>query len=146
VPTRGGTARAWASGVATSCFGGLIASRCKTAAPSGAGGLFSNDRFDIDPGAQTATYPPGSAPRSAHRNGDSSGIAYIGPARAGCGLRARWAHSKAGRIAGRRARVRGTPRVDADFSVLAGVVNLGPPRQVSDSSTLTAGTWTVATA
>jgi hypothetical protein len=147
-----------------------IASRCKTAAPSAAGGLFPKDRFDIDLGAQTATCPAGvSSPIRPARNGDGSGVAYFGQACAGCRLRAQCTNSKAGRTVavgpheqaltdararqadpawgtdyranrpkverklghlmrrrhgGRRARVRGGQRVDADFRLLAGAANL----------------------
>ncbi|HEY6422597.1 MAG TPA: hypothetical protein VIY28_04975, partial [Pseudonocardiaceae bacterium] len=36
-----------------------IESRCKTQAPTAAGGLFSKDRFDIDLGAGAVTCPGG---------------------------------------------------------------------------------------
>jgi Transposase DDE domain/Transposase domain (DUF772) len=147
-----------------------IADRCKTQAPTAAGGLFSKGRFDIDLGAQTATCPAGvSSPIRPARNGDGSGIAYFGQACAGCGLRAQCTNSNAGRTVaigpheqaltdararqtepawvtdyrgtrpkverklahlmrrrhgGRRARVRGTDRVDADFRLLAAATNL----------------------
>jgi IS5 family transposase len=147
-----------------------IASRCKTQAPSSAGGLFSKDRFDIDLDALSVSCPAGesTAIRLA-RAGDGSGIAYFGPACAGCRLRAQCTGAKNGRTiavgvhervlaqartqqadpawlsdyratrpkverklghlmrrrhGGRRARVRGTDRVDADFRLLAAAVNL----------------------
>ena len=147
-----------------------IESRCKTQAPTAAGGMFSKDCFDIDLGAQTATCPAGvSAPIRPARSGDGSGVVYFGQACAGCSLRAQCSTAKAGRTisigaheqaladararqadpawvadyratrpkverklghlmrrkhGGRRARVRGTDRVDADFRFLAGAVNL----------------------
>ena len=150
--------------------GAGIESRCKTQAPTAAGGLFSKDRFGIDVAAMTATCPAGvSAPIRAPRNGDGGGIAYFGQACAGCSLRSQCTTAKAGRTVsvgpheqaladararqtdpawvadyratrpkverklghlmrrrhgGRRARVRGTDRVDADFRFLAGAVNL----------------------
>jgi len=72
-----------------------IASRCKTQAPTAAGGLFPKDRFDIDLGAQTATSPAGvTAPIRPARGGDGSGIAYFGQARAGCLLRAQCSEAR----------------------------------------------------
>jgi hypothetical protein len=147
-----------------------IESRCKTQASTAAGGLFSKDRFAVDLGARTVTCPAGvtAAIRPA-RSGDGSGIAYFGPACAGCPLRAQCSSAKAGRTisigayeqaladararqtdpawiadyratrpkaerklghlmrrrhGGRRARVRGTDRVEADFRFLAGAVNV----------------------
>jgi hypothetical protein len=147
-----------------------IESRCKTQAPTAAGGLFSKDRFDIDLKAATATCPAGvSAPFRFARSGDGSAIAYFGPGCAGCPLRAQCTTAKEGRSVrigpheqaltdararqadpawvadyratrpkverklgqlmrrkhgGRRARVRGTERVDTDFRFLAGAVNI----------------------
>jgi hypothetical protein len=147
-----------------------IESRCKTQAPTAAGGLFPKDRFDIDLGAQTASCPAGvTAPIRPARSGDGSGIAYFGRACAGCLLRAQCTTAKQGRSVsigpheqtladararqanpdwvadyratrpkverklghlmrrrhgGRRARVRGTDRVDADFRFLAAAANL----------------------
>jgi hypothetical protein len=147
-----------------------IESRCKTQAPTAAGGLFSKDRFDIDLQIGTATCPAGitTSFRFA-RSGHGSGIAYFGPSCTGCPLRAQCTTAKNGRSVcigpyeqvladararqadpawvadyratrpkverklghlmrrkhgGRRARVRGTERVDADFRFLAGAVNL----------------------
>jgi hypothetical protein len=147
-----------------------IGSRCKTQAPTAAGGMFSKDRFAIDLGAQTVSCPNGvtTSIRPARR-GDGSGIAYFGQACAGCPLRAQCSTAKGGRTiavgaheqaladarvrqadtawvadyratrpkverklghlmrrrhGGRRTRVRGTDRVDADFRFLAGAVNL----------------------
>ena len=147
-----------------------IESRCKTQAPTAAGGLFSKDWFDIDLQAGTATCPAGvTAPFRFARSGDGSGIAYFGPGCVGCPLRAQCTTAKEGRSVsigpheqaltdararqadpawvadyratrpkverklghlmrrkhgGRRARVRGTERVDADFRFLAGAQNL----------------------
>jgi Transposase DDE domain len=145
-----------------------IESRCKTQAPTAAGGLFSKDRFAIDLDAQTVTCPAGhtAAIRAATAGG---GTAYFGPRCAGCPLRAQCTSAAGGRSVsigpfeqaladararqtdpawitdyrgtrpkverklghlmrrrhgGRRARVRGTTRVDADFRLLAAAVNL----------------------
>ena len=146
-----------------------IESRCKTQAPTAAGGLFPKDRFDIDLDAHTATCPAGvTAPIRAARSGDGSGIAYFGQACAGCLMRAQCTTAKQGRSVsigpheqaladararqadpgwaadyratrpkverklghlmrrkhgGRRARVRGIDRVDADFRLLAAAIN-----------------------
>lgn len=145
-----------------------IEDRCKTQAPTAAGGLFSKDRFTIDLGAGTVGCPGGiTAPIRPARVG--GGTAYFGPACAACPLRAQcttaaggrtvslgpheqaltdararqadpaWvadyrgtrpkverklAHLVRRRHGGRRARVRGTARVDADFGLLAAAVNL----------------------
>jgi hypothetical protein len=145
-----------------------ISSRCKTQAPTAAGGLFSKDRFDIDLAAQTVTCPAGNtaAIRAAKTGG---GTAYFGAVCAQCPLRAQCTTAAGGRSVsvgaheqaladararqsdpawvadyrgtrpkverklghlmrrrhgGRRARVRGTARVDADFRLLAAAVNL----------------------
>jgi hypothetical protein len=145
-----------------------IESRCKTQAPTAAGGRFGKDRFDIDldtgavgcPGGVTTPIRPATA---------GGGIAYFGsacqarPLRPQCttatggrtvsigpheqtltDARARQAdpawiadyratrpkverklgHLMRRRHGGRQARVRGTIRVDADFRLLAGAVNL----------------------
>src|SRR5690348_16327513 len=66
-----------------------IESRCKTQAPTAAGGLFSKDRFGIDLQACTATCPAAvTTPFRFARNGDGSGIAYFGSVCAECPLRA----------------------------------------------------------
>jgi Transposase DDE domain/Transposase domain (DUF772) len=145
-----------------------IESRCKTQAPTTAGGRFGKDRFDIDldtgavgcPGGATTPIRPATA---------GGGIAYFGTACQACPLRARCTTATGGRTVsigpheqaltdararqtdpawiadyratrpkverklghlmrrrhgGRRARVRGTDRVDADFRLLAGAVNI----------------------
>ena len=145
-----------------------IESRCKTQAPTAAGGLFSKDRFTIDLSAQTVRCPAGNtAPIRAARTG--GGTAYFGAMCARCPLRTHCSTATAGRTitvgahehaladartrqtdpawiadyrstrpkierklghlmrrrhGGRRARVRGTQRVDADFRLLAAAVNL----------------------
>ena len=145
-----------------------IASRCKTQAPTAAGGLFPKDRFAIDLAAQTVRCPAGNTtPIQAART--AGGTAYFGAACAGCPLRAQCTTAADGRTikigpyeqaladararqtdptwiadyrstrpkierklghlmrrrhGGRRARVRGTARVDADFRLLATAVNL----------------------
>jgi hypothetical protein len=145
-----------------------IESRCKTQAPTAAGGLFSKDRFDIDLGARTVRCPAGNtAPIRAACTG--GGTASFGAVCAQCPLRAQCTTAAAGRTisvgpheqaladararqsdpgwiadyrstrpkierklghlmrrrhGGRRARVRGTVRVDADFRLLAAAVNL----------------------
>jgi Transposase DDE domain/Transposase domain (DUF772) len=145
-----------------------IESRCKTQAPTAAGGLFSKDRFAIDLDAQTVRCPAGNtAPIRAARTG--GGTACFGPICQSCPLRAQCTTATAGRTitvgaheqaladartrqtdpawiadyrstrpkierklghlmrrrhGGRRARVRGTQRVDADFGLLAAAVNL----------------------
>jgi hypothetical protein len=145
-----------------------IESRCKTQAPTAAGGLFSKDRFAIDLGAQTVRCPAGNtAPIRAARAG--GGTAHFGAVCVQCPLRAQCTTAAAGRTitvgaheqaladararqtdpawiadyrgtrpkierklghlmrrrhGGRRARVRGTPRVDADFRLLAAAANL----------------------
>jgi Transposase DDE domain len=169
--------------------GAGIESRCKTQAPTAAGGLFSKDRFDIDLKAGTATCPAGvTAPFRFARSGDGSGIVYFGPGCAGCPLRAQCTTAKEGRSVrigpheqaltdararqadpawvadyratrpkverklghlmrrkhgGRRARVRGTERVDADFRFLAGAVNLA--RMATLGVRRTTHGWAVAT-
>jgi Transposase DDE domain/Transposase domain (DUF772) len=166
-----------------------IESRCKTQAPTAAGGLFSKDRFGIDLGAQTVTCPAGFAtPIRPARSGDGSGTAYFGPVCAGCPLRAQCTTAKGGRTisvgaheqaladararqtdpawvadyratrpkverklghlmrrrhGGRRARVRGTDRVDTDFRFLACAVNLA--RLATLGLHATAHGWAVAT-
>jgi hypothetical protein len=144
-----------------------IESRCKTQAPTAAGGLFSKDQFDVDLGAGAVICPAGvSAPiRPAAAGG---GTAYVAQACATCPLRAQCTTAAGGRTisigpyeqtltdararqsdpawiadyrgtrpkverklshlmrrrhGGRRARVRGTARVDADFRLLAAAVN-----------------------
>jgi DDE family transposase len=144
-----------------------IESRCKTQAPTAAGGLFSKDRFDVDLGAGAVICPAGvSAPiRPAAAGG---GTASFAQACAECPLRAQCTTAAGGRTisigpyeqtltdararqadpawvadyrgtrpkverklghlmrrrhGGRRARVRGTARVDADFRLLAAAVN-----------------------
>ena len=78
--------------------GAGIESRCKTQAPTAAGGLFSKDRFDIDLQAGTATCPAGvTTPFRFARSGDGSGIAYFGPVCAACPLRAQCTTAKGGR-------------------------------------------------
>jgi DDE family transposase/transposase-like protein DUF772 len=145
-----------------------IESRCKTQAPTTAGGLFSKDRFAIDLGAQTVHCPAGNtAPLRAARGG--GGTASFGPVCARCPLRAQCTTAAGGRTitvgpheqaladaraqqadpawiadyrdtrpkverklghlmrrthGGRRARVRGTARIDADFRLLAAAINL----------------------
>ena len=135
-----------------------IESRCKTQAPTAAGGLFSKDRFAIDLDAQTVRCPAGNtAPIRAARTG--GGTACFGPICQSCPLRAQCTTATAGRTitvgaheqaladartrqtdpawiadyrstrpkierklghlmrrrhGGRRARVRGTQRVDAE--------------------------------
>jgi hypothetical protein len=75
-----------------------IESRCKTQAPTAAGGLFPKDRFDIDLGAHTATCPAGvTAPVRPARSGEDSGIAYFGRACAGCLIRGQCTTAKQGR-------------------------------------------------
>jgi Transposase DDE domain/Transposase domain (DUF772) len=144
-----------------------IEDRCKTQAPTAAGGLFSKDRFDIDLGTGAVSCPGGiTAPIRPARVG--GGTAYFGPACAACPLRAQCTTAAGGRTVsvgpheqaltdararqadpawvadyrgtrpkverklghlmrrrhgGRRARVRGTARVDADFGLLAAAVN-----------------------
>jgi hypothetical protein len=144
-----------------------IESRCKTQAPTAAGGRFSKDRFDINLGAGTVGCPGGvTTPiRPARAVG---GMAYFGTACAGCPLRAQYATAPGGRTinigpheraltdararqtdpawiadyratrpkvgrklahlmrrrhGGRRARVHGTTRVEADSRLLAAAVN-----------------------
>jgi hypothetical protein len=168
--------------------GAGIESRCKTQAPTAAGGLFSTDRFGVDLGAQAVICPAGvSASIRPARNGDGSGIAYFAASCAGCPLRAQCTTAKGGRTisigaheqaltdararqadpawgadyratrpkverklghlmrrrhGGRRARVRGTDRVDADFRLLAGAVNLA--RLAALRLCGTSGGWAVA--
>jgi hypothetical protein len=148
-----------------------IESRCKTQAPTAAGGRFSKDRFDINLdaglGAGTVGCPGGvTTPIRPARSG--GGMAYFGTACQACPLRAQCTTATGGRTinigpheqtltdararqtdpawiadyratrpkverklghlmrrrhGGRRARVRGTDRVDADFRLLAGAVN-----------------------
>jgi hypothetical protein len=166
--------------------GAGIVSRCKTQAPTAAGGLFPKDRFDIDLGAGTATCPAGvSAPIRPARAG--GGTTYFGSACVRCSLRAQCTAAKEGRSVsigpheqaladararqadpgwitdyratrpkverklghlmrrkhgGRRARVRGTERVDADFRFLAGAVNMA--RMAVLGARRTAHGWAVA--
>jgi hypothetical protein len=145
-----------------------IVSRCKTQAPTAAGGLFSKDRFDVDLGAQTVRCPAGNTTtiRAARAGG---GTAYFGAVCTQCPLRAQCTTAAGGRTisigpheqaladararqadpvwiadyratrpkverklghlmrrrhGGRRARVRGTTRVDADFRLLAAAYNI----------------------
>jgi len=145
-----------------------IADRCKTQAPTAAGGLFSKDRFGIDLDAGAVTCPGGiTAPIRPARAG--GGTAYFASACPPCPLRTQCTTAAGGRTVsvgpheqtltdararqadpawvadyrgtrpkverklghlmrrrhgGRRARVRGTTRVDADFRLLAAAVNL----------------------
>ena len=149
-----------------------IADRCKTQAPTAAGGLFSKDQFNIDLAADLgagAVCCPGGVTAVIRPAKGGGGTAYFGSACAGCPLRAQcttaaggrtisigpheqtltdararqtdpaWAadyrgtrpkverklaHLMRRRHGGRRARVRGTARVDADFRLLAAAVNL----------------------
>jgi hypothetical protein len=152
-----------------------IESRCKTQAPTAAGGRFSKDRFDINLGTDpdtgldvgTVSCPGGvTTPIRPARAG--GGMAYFGTACKACPLRAQCTTATGGRTinigpyeqtltdararqtdpawgadyratrpkverklghlvrrrhGGRRARVRGTSRVDADFRLLAAAVN-----------------------
>ena len=145
-----------------------IEDRCKTQAPTAAGGLFSKDRFGIDLDAGAVTCPGGiTAPIRPARAG--GGTAYFASACPQCPLRTQCTTAAGGRTVsvgpheqtltdararqadpawvadyrgtrpkverklghlmrrrhgGRRARVRGTARVDADFRLLAAAVNL----------------------
>ena len=145
-----------------------IEDRCKTQAPTAAGGLFSKDRFGIDLDAGAVTCPGGiTAPIRPARAG--GGTAYFASACPGCPLRTQCTTAAGGRTVsvgpheqtltdararqadpawvadyrgtrpkverklghlmrrrhgGRRARVRGTARVAADFRLLAAAVNL----------------------
>jgi hypothetical protein len=145
-----------------------IEDRCKTQAPTAAGGLFSKDRFGIDLDAGAVTCPGGiTAPIRPARAG--GGTAYFASACPQCPLRAQCTTAAGGRTVsvgpheqtltdararqadpawvadyrgtrpkverklghlmrrrhgGRRARVRGTARVAADFRLLAAAVNL----------------------
>jgi hypothetical protein len=162
-----------------------IEDRCKTQAPTAAGGLFSKDRFDIDLGAGAVTCPGGvTIPiRPACTGGDTAYFAQACircPLHAQCTTAARgrtvsvglheqalaeararqtapdWltdyrgtrpkierklAHLMRRRHGGRRARVRGTSRVDADFRLLAAATNLA--RLAVLGLTGTAGGWAV---
>ena len=145
-----------------------ITDRCKTQAPTAAGGLFSKDRFGIDLDAGAVTCPGGiTAPIRPARAG--GGTAYFASACPQCPLRTQCTTAAGGRTVsvgpheqtltdararqadpawiadyrgtrpkverklghlmrrrhgGRRARVRSTTRVDADFRLLAAAVNL----------------------
>ena len=145
-----------------------INDRCKTQAPTAAGGLFSKDRFGIDLDAGAVTCPGGiTAPIRPARAG--GGTAYFASACPQCPLRTQCTTAAGGRTVsvgpheqtltdararqadpawvadyrgtrpkverklghlmrrrhgGRRARVRGTARVAADFRLLAAAVNL----------------------
>jgi hypothetical protein len=145
-----------------------IESRCKTQAPTAAGGMFRKDRFEIDLGVGSVTCPNGvSVAIRSHKDG--SGAAYFGSACADCPLRQECTNSPGGRTigisrhegslgrararqkdpgwiadyratrpkverkighlmrrrhGGRRARMRGSQRVAADFSLLAAAANL----------------------
>jgi hypothetical protein len=146
-----------------------IKDRCKTQAPTAAGGKFGKDRFDIDIDLDhgTVTCPAGqTAPL---RRAKPGRMAYFGDACTGCPLREKCTNSNSGRTVyvgpyeeqlarararqrdpawqadyratrpkverkiahltrrrhgGRRARVRGTTKVAADFALLAAAVNL----------------------
>ena len=145
-----------------------IEDRCKTQAPTAAGGLFSKDHFRIDLDAGAVTCPGGiTAPIRPARAG--GGTAYFASACPQCPLRTQCTTAAGGRTVsvgpheqtltdararqadpawvadyrgtrpkverrlghlmrrrhgGRRARVRSTTRVDADFRLLAAAVNL----------------------
>ena len=152
-----------------------IESRCKTQAPTAAGGRFSKDRFDInlgtdpDTGLDVGTVGcPGGVTTPIRPARAGGGMAYFGTACQACPLRAQCTTATGGRTinigpheqtltdararqtdpawiadyratrpkverklghlmrrrhGGRRARVRGTTRVDADFRLLAAAVN-----------------------
>jgi hypothetical protein len=152
-----------------------IESRCKTQAPTAAGGRFSKDRFDInldtdpDTGLDVGTVScPGGVTTPIRPARAGGGMAYFGTACQACPLRAQCTTATGGRTinigpyeqtltdararqtdpawvadyratrpkverklghlmhrrhGGRRARVRGTSRVDADFRLLAAAVN-----------------------
>jgi hypothetical protein len=148
-----------------------IESRCKTQAPTAAGGRFGKDRFDISLGTDLDTGTvscPGGVTTPIRPATAGGGIAYFGSACQACPLRAQCTTATGGRTVsigpheqtlteararqadpawiadyrgtrpkverklghlmrrrhgGRRARVRGTDRVDADFQLLAAAVN-----------------------
>lgn len=149
-----------------------IESRCKTQAPTAAGGRFSKNRFDINLGTDLDTGTvscPGGVSTPIRPASAGGGMAYFGSACQGCPLRAQCTTAAAGghtinigpheqtptdararqidpawvadyratrpkverklghlmrrRDGGRRARVRDTSRLDADFRLLAAAVN-----------------------
>jgi hypothetical protein len=163
-----------------------IESRCKTQAPTAAGGMFRKDRFEIDLGVGSVTCPNGvSVAIRSHKDG--SGAAYFASACADCPLRPECTNSPGGRTigisrhegslgrararqkdpgwiadyrstrpkverkighlmrrrhGGRRARMRGSQRVAADFSLLAAAANLAR-LAVLGMYWHPAGAWTV---
>jgi hypothetical protein len=145
-----------------------IDSRCKTQAPTAAGGLFTKDRFDVDLEAGTVCCPNG-VTVEIRRHKDGSGVAYFSDACIACPLREQCTTAAGGRTigisrheealsrartrqadpdwiadyratrpkverklahlmrrkhGGRRARVRGRDKVNADFNLLAAAANL----------------------
>ena len=76
-----------------------IESKCKTQQPTTTGGLFTEDRFDIDLDDDTVTCPAGnSAP--IRRAGDGAGTASFGQACTGCPLREQCTKAAGGRSIG----------------------------------------------
>jgi hypothetical protein len=125
-----------------------IASGCKTQSPTATGDLFTKDRFDIDLGAGTASFGPsctdcplrdrcttaaGGRTISVGRHEDALARARDRQKDAAWGadyratrpkVERKLAHLMRRRHGGRRARVRGRPKVDADFNLLAAATNL----------------------
>lgn len=99
--------------------GAGIESRCKTQPPTAAGGMFTKDRFGIDLQAGTVTCPSGAA-ATIRRDTHGDGTAGFGSACRGCPLRAQCTAA----AAGRRARMRGRDKIDADFNLLAAAHNI----------------------
>jgi hypothetical protein len=163
-----------------------IASGCKTASPTAAGGLFTKDSFDIDLGAGTVTCPNNVTVAIRYAS-NGAGIASFGRSCTNCPLRDQCTASARGRTVGvgahedalarardrqktpawsadykatrpkverkfghlmrrrhggRRARVRGTTKVDADFNLLAAATNLARLAVLGLRSTSRG--WTVA--
>ncbi len=168
--------------------GAQIDSRCKTQAPTAAGGLFTKDRFHIDLEAGTVACPNG-VRVEVRRYKDGSGMAYFGGACTHCPVRGQCTTASGGRTigisrheealarararqadpawvadyratrpkverklghlmrrnhGGRRARVRGTRKVGADFNLLAAAQNLA--RLAALGLRSVGGRWEVVTA
>ena len=86
--------------------GAGIASGCKTQSPTAAGGLFTEDRFEIDLGAGTVTCP-NNVTVNIRRGPDGAGTASFARSCANCPLRDQCTTATGGRSSGRSSRNRG---------------------------------------
>ena len=131
-----------------------IDAKCKTQPPTAPGGRFTKADFYIDPEASEVTCPAGEVADIRWAN-NGGGAAHFGDHCANCPLAPECTTSSAGRSihlgpqmrrkhGGRRARVRGKAKVDADFNLLAAAANVARLAVLGLRFSTTHG-WTAAT-